>query len=1023
MRLPPEQARPARAFPRRTRRLWIAFAIVVVVVALLSLQGFANFYTDYLWYRSEHLTFVWRGIVEAKLGLASVFVVVMFVATWASLWFVDRMAPRLALFAPELELVRRYQTIVGPHVFAVRTVVSALVAIAVGEGAAGQWQNWILFRHSQPFQYPDPLFGRDAGFFVFQLPFLSFVVNWLLLALLVVFVVTVVSHYLNGSIRLQGAGPRVDPIAVAHLSLVLGLAALVKAVGYYYVQRYQLDFSTRGVVQGANYTDVHVSLPALTLLAVVALFAFAVLVYNVYQRSLVLPAIALGLWAVVGLSIGIIYPALVQAFKVTPSQSTLELPYISDNIKATQFAYGLRPTEVNQQQFAAATSVTSTQATNYQSTLNDAVLWDPGSTATTFQKLQAQRSYFQLSGLSVDRYPLGPNGTLTPVVIGARTLYTQGVPSSSWVNTHLQYTHGYGIVMAPANAASTAGDPSFAVSNLPPQVINADANDNLSLVPPAAAVYFGVQSSNYAVVDSGQSEIDYTDANGSGVSTSKYQGSGGVPIGSFWTRAAFALRFHDFNLLISKLVTPSSQIIFVQGVRQMVQKAAPFLQVDSNPYPVLADGSLYWIVDAYTTTSYFPYSQPADTSGLSNGSGLQGSYDYVRNSVKVVVNAYTGAMSFYIVDPDDPLIEAYSAAFPGLFQPLDSLRNTDPDLLLHLRYPQDFLELQATMYGRYHVSANQAATFYNSAQAWSVAQSPGTGTPSAPLPIGANGSTVRFQPVYEELQLPGQAPGFYAVEPMVPYSQNDRLQTLAGFLVADSDYGSVSSPTYGELSMYTTPQGVSGPALVNSEINGNATISSQISLIDQHGSVVTTGSTLLLPVGNALVYVRPVYVSSSQNNFPQLRYVVAVYGNQVAMASTLQQAVADVFGGAIAGVGVNSNGQPLGPQPQQVKADLAAAASWAKKAAAALALHPPDLGAYEADEAQVSYYVNLANQIISASSSKGGGAPGSGSASGKGSRGSKTPAGSTAKGAGGSPSSTTTTSVPGTSTTVPGGTA
>jgi uncharacterized membrane protein (UPF0182 family) len=980
---------------------------VVVVVALLSLQGFANFYTDYLWYRSEHLTFVWRGIVEAKLGLASVFVVVMFVATWASLWFVDRMAPRLALFAPELELVRRYQTIVGPHVFAVRTVVSALVAIAVGEGAAGQWQNWILFRHSQTFQYPDPLFGRDASFFVFQLPFLSFVVNWLLIALLVVFVVTVVSHYLNGSIRLQGAGPRVDPIAVAHLSLVLGLAALVKAVGYYYVQRYQLDFSGRGVVQGANYTDVHVSLPALTLLAVVALFSFAVLVYNVYQRSLVLPAIALGLWAVVGLSVGIIYPALVQAFKVTPSQSTLELPYISDNIKATQFAYGLRPTEVNQQPFAASTSVTSTQATGAGSTLNDAVLWDPGPTTTTFQKLQNQRSYFQLSGLSVDRYPLGPNGTLTPVVIGTRTLYSQGVPSSSWVNTHLQYTHGYGIVMAPANTASPSGDPNFAISDLPPQVAAADRNE-LSLTAPSAAVYFGIQSNNYVVVDSGQSEIDYTDANGSGVSTSKYQGSGGVPIGGFWTRAAFALRFHDFNLLISKLVTPSSQIIFVQGVRQMVQKAAPFLQVDANPYPVLAGGSLYWVVDAYTTTSYFPYSQPADTSGLAGGSGLQGSYDYVRNSVKVVVNAYTGAMSFYIVNPDDPLIEAYSAAFPGLFQPLDSLRNTNEDLLLHLRYPQDFLELQATMYGRYHVSAGQAATFYNSAQAWSVAQSPGTGTPSSPLPTGANGSTARFQPVYEELQLPGQLPGFYAVEPMVPYSQNDRLQTLAGFLVADCDYGSVSSPTYGELSMYTTPQGVSGPALVNSEINGNATISSQISLIDQHGSVVTTGSTLLLPVGNALVYVRPVYVSSSQNQFPQLRYVVAVYGNQVAMATTLSQAVADVFGGTVAGVGVNSNGQPLGPQPQQVKADLAAAQMWARKAAAALASKPPDLGAYEADEAQVAYYVNLANTIINSMSPKGSG----------GSKGPKPPARS-----GSTSPSTTTTTVPSTSTTAPGGTA
>lgn len=1015
MRLPSEQARPARPAPRRVRRIWIGIAVGVVVIALLSLQGVANFYTDYLWYRAEHLSFVWRSIVEAKLGLAAVFVAAMFVVLWASLWFVDRMAPRLALFAPELELVRRYQSVVGPHVFAVRTAVSAVVAVAVGEGAAGQWQNWILFRHAQPFGVTDPIFGRDVSFFVFRLPFLSFLVNWALIALIVVFVVTTISHYLNGSIRLQGAGPRVDPIAVAHLSLILGAAALVKAIGYYYVQRFELEYSTRGVVQGANYTDVHVVLPALSLLAVIALVAFAVLAYNVYQRSIVLPAIALGLWAIVGIAVGIVYPALVQAFKVTPAQSTLELPYIKDNITATQYAYGLQPGDVSQRSFAASSTVTSAEAAPYEETLNDAVLWDPGATGTTFQKLQTERSYFDLSGLAVDRY-----GD-TPYVIGVRTLDTQGIASPSWVNTHLQYTHGYGLVLSPANAATSDGDPNFSISDLPPQISSGSTGD-LTL-PANEQAYFGMQSTNYVVVDSGQAEIDYTPSNGSGSpTTSSYDpelagggGSGAVPLGSFWTKAAFALRFHDLNLLISKLVTPSSQIIFVQSVEQMVQKAAPFLQVDTNPYPVLSGGSIYWIVDAYTESSWFPYSQAADTSGLSSGSGLQGNYNYVRNSVKVVINAYTGAMQFYVVDASDPLIEAYSEAFPGLFKQISSLQASDPDLLLHLRYPQDFLELQATMYGRYHVPASQAATFYNQAAAWEVAQTPGTGSPSSSLPTGANGATQRFQPVYEELQLgsPSDAPEFDLVEPMVPYSVNDRLQTLSGFLVATSDYND-----YGQLTMYTVGQGVSGPALINSEINANQSIATEISLLDQHGSTVTTGTVLLLPVDGALIYVRPIYVSSSQNPFPQLRLVVVVYGNTVAAAPTLQDALSDVFGAPVPGVGVGSNGQPSGATVASVRALIVSAARWSMLAQQALhAKGGPDLAAYQSDETEANALLQEAAKMLSSSkpssskpssstSSTGGSGAGA-SGAGKGSGSSTPAAGGTRSGSGSGGSGTT----------------
>jgi uncharacterized membrane protein (UPF0182 family) len=1076
MRLPADQARFARPHRGRARRLWVIGILVVLILGLLGLQAIANFYTNYLWYRSESLTYVWRGITETKLSLAAVFTGIMFIGLWLSLYAVDRMSTRVQLYAPELDLVRRYQTVVGHRTALVRTIVALVIAFLVGESAASQWQNWMLFNNEHLFGFTDPLFGRDAGFFVFRLPFLNFVVNWTLLALIVIFVVTAIFHYLNGGIRLQGGGPHIDPIAVAHLSLILGLAAFVKAISYYYVQRYELEYSSRGVVHGASYTDVHVELPAYTLLAVVALVAFGLLVFNVYQRSLSLPLIGIGLWLIVALSVGIIYPAMLQAFRVTPAQSTLELPYISDNIRATNIAYALN--SVDEQQYAANTTLTAAQATGeFRPTLDDSDLWDPSQTATTFNKLQDIKQYFDISGLAVDRYDI--NGTTVPEVIGVRTVTTSGLPSSSWVNTHLAYTHGYGMVLAAANTGSSIGNPAFSISNLPPTDSGAGTP---ALSQPR--VYFGVQSSNYVVVNSAQSEIDYTSggsassATGSQV-TSHYGGPGGIPIGSFWTRAAFALRFHDLNLLISKLITPQSKIIILQDVTQMVEKAAPFLTVDSNPYPVLYNGQIYWMVDAYTTSSYFPYSQTVNTSALSSGSNLQGSYNYIRNSVVATVNAYTGAISFYQlpmpVGESDPVLQAWMAAFPGMFQPYSSLPTV---LAQHLRYPQDMLSVQASMFGRYHVISNTG--FYSGANAWNVAQSPGSGSPTQPLPTNPDGSVIRDTPTYELLQLnpaasatsssspapssssgssgspsssgsagssgssgsgssgPGSGspgttqaqavpPQFVAIEPMVPYSQNDKLQTLAGFMIAGCDPSS-----YGELTMYTTPSNTAGPALVDSEINANTTISGKITVLDQKGSTVTTGAMQILPVSGALVYLVPLYVSSSTNPFPQLKYVVAVLGNSVAMGSSSSasgaraDALQAVLNSAVPVGGVGPLGQPTAPTAAEVRTALEQALRLESAAKAALA--SGNLGLYQSYEDEINTFVTTALNELShvktqpgqsgsgtgagGGSSSGGGSP-SGAGSGSGSKGSK----------GGS---TTTTTTPATSTTsgsaAPGGT-
>lgn len=875
----------------RRRGIWVLLALGILLVLVLVVQGLSGFYTDFLWFHWMGLGTVWRTVVGTKVALATTFVVLAFVLLASSFWLVDKIAPRAMFMAPDTELVRRYQAVVGPHAFAIRNIFALVVSLALGVGTSAQWQHWLLFENPVAFGRADPLFGRDASFFVFRLPFLEFLVDWVLVALLVTILLSAFGHFLNGAIRLQGS-PRIEPRALAHLSLLLGLMALVRAWAYYYVDRFTLDLSDHGVVNGASYTDVHVRLPALTLLSVVALVAFVLLTFNVYQRNWVLPVVAVGLWAFVAIAVGVVYPALVQAFRVTPSQSTLELPYIERNISATKYAMGIGG--VSQRQFPANQDLTPTVLKKYKQTLDDAVLWDPSVVAPTFEKYQDVHSYYTLTPLTVDRYLL--HGVLEPVVTTVRELETSALPNQTWADTHLVYTHGYGVVVAQANSATADGTPDFVAGNLPPT----STSKVLQLRQPG--VFYAPGQDQYVVVRTRQPEVDYQASSGN--QSSEGAGSGGVPIGSFFSRAAFAVHLHDFNLLVSNLLTPRSRIIPITGVRAAVEKALPFLQVDAHPYAVVAHGQLYWMIDAYVATSNFPYAQPAANGFLSPSSGLAGNYNYVRDAVKVVMNAHSGAMRFYTVDAKaDPLIESYERAFPGLFQPISKM---DPSLRQHLRYPQDLLMVQAAMYGRYHVAPSEAALFYSESAAWDISQTSTSvdGEPSKPLESGPDGNVARFTPVYELLQLPGeQGPTFNAVEPLVPYAKTGSVPTLKALLVADS-----SANNYGKLESFVTPADVSiaGPGLANSEISSSATVSKQLTLLGQVGSVVSLGAVQILPIADSLLYVRPLYVSSAQTQLPELRDVVILYGQQVAMAPTLDEALAEVFG-ASAGTTTQAN--------------------------------------------------------------------------------------------------------------------
>jgi hypothetical protein len=896
--------------------LWLVLAVVVLIVVLASLRTLATFWTDYLWFGSVHLSRVWRRLFVVKAELFFGFAAIFFVVMWVNLAVVDRLAPSELALGPEDELVRRYQQRVAPRAVLVRSLVSVVVALIAASGALGQWKNYLLFMNGGSFGATDPQFHKDVGFFVFKLPFLSFLVSWAFVTLVVVAIFTVIAHYLNGGIRVQSGTPSVAPQVKVHLSVLLACMALVKAVGYV-LARYNLDLSQNGYVQGAGYTDVHARLPALTLLIWISLLAAVILLINIRRRGWALPVLGVGLWAFVAVVVGAIYPAIVQTVSVTPSQNSKEQPYIARNIDATRSAIGIN--NVTRTTFNGTQTLTPAGVTANSATLNNVQLWDPTLTSQTYTKLQATKSYYSFNTLAVDRYKV--NGTLTPMVVGVRQVNDGDLPSQGWVNTHLQYTHGYAMILAPSNQ-SNSDNPAFSISKVPPVY----APGAPTIAEPR--VYFGLNNPgggdvNYVLGNTNQPEIDYPPASGQGNPVqSTYNGSGGVQLSNFFIKAAFAVRFGDFNLLVSGLVTDHSRLMFVRDITQMAQKAAPFLSYDSDPYPVLSGGQISWVLDAYTTSDNYPYSQNVDTSSLPSNSGLNQNLNYVRNSVKVVVNAFTGKMTFYdvtaLTKTKDPILQTWEKIFPGMFVPVSDM---PAGLRAHLRYPEDLLSVQAATYGRYHLT--QPLAFYQASNAWNVSQSAGAGSPSQALPstlttngqgaVVSTGQVARMAPIYELFQVPGQsAQSFNLVDAFVPVSKGDQIQTMAGFIVAGSDPGQ-----YGKLTVFQTPP-IDGPALVDADISATQKISSQISLLNQNGSSVQLGTLQVVPVGDSMLYFRPFYVESSRNPFPNLDYYIVVYSgptgqSQVAFEPTLTGALQDLFQVGLPGQAAPPPTQSTGP--------------------------------------------------------------------------------------------------------------
>ena len=889
---------------KRRRRVLIVLGVIVAFVLLTSLRGIASFYTDFLWFDSLGQSGVWSGIVGTQLSLALAFIGIFFVLAWLNLYVADRLAPAYRGSGPEDEMLERYHDLVGRRKGWVRVGVAGVLAVIAGAGVSSEWNTWILFRNGRDFGIEDEQFGRDVGFYVFDLPFLSFVVNWLFASLLIILIVTAVAHYVNGGIRVQAPNRGVTPQVKAHLSLLLAALALVRAADYWF-SRFELTTSSRGTVDGALHTNVNADLPVLNLLLLIALAAAVLFVVNIWRRGWVLPAVAVGLWGFVSVAAGAIYPQFVQRFQVQPNELARERPFIERNIEATRQALGLD--RVRTERFQPQNSADDVELAGAQDTIRNIRLWDPAPNLTgqTFQQQQAIRDYYTIGSVSADRYMI--DGELTQVNIGARSINRSGIPGGGWEREHLGFTHGYGAILAPSGASERGRFPDYLLRDVPVRTDGEEGLDSIQL-DEQPGVYFGEGLDGYVMTNTNFDEIDFEGPEGQVVTD--YNGEDGVEMGSLWRQGLFGLRFGDINPVISSEVDGDTRIQFNRDILDRVTTLAPFLDHDADPYPVILDGRIIWVVDMYTTTDRYPYAQSVDANVARQGSGLSGDFNYIRNSVKATVDAFDGTVNFYVIDEDDPIADAYRRAFPDLFSDFE---DAPEGLEEHLRYPEDLFRVQTTAWSRYHLS--DPDDFFTQSNAWLVARDPGTAS-ADPATVVTNeqgqitGETIapRMSPYYQVLQLPngngdgagsqvnpGNQAEMALIRPFVPFSEDDNRQQLTAFMAARMEPGN-----YGELVVYETPRDAlpNGPGLAARSINADDRVSELETLLDQAGSQVRLGNLLMIPIDDALVYVQPMYVvaESESGELPAIEQVIVVVEDEVVVERTLAEALEAHFG-------------------------------------------------------------------------------------------------------------------------------
>lgn len=855
---------------------------VIIIAAIIVISVLAGIWTDFLWFHSVGYTRVFTTTYGIKWALFFVAAVFMAAVIGCNIWLAYRLRPEHRPVTPDQQGLEAYRQVIDPHRRLALGAVLGLIGLISGLTAAGSWRTWMLFANRVPFGVKDPQFHLDISFFVFVYPFIRMALTYLFTAVLLSLLLAAAVHYLYGGLRPQQRGARATPGARAHLFVLVGVFVLLKAVAYW-VDRYGVNFSSRGFVQtGASYTDVHAILPAKTVLAVIALICAALFFAGAARRSAMLPAIGFGLLVLSAIIIGGVYPAIIQQFVVKPNELVKETPYIAREITSTRAAYGI--SDVTATPYSAVSSEPPSTLAKQAATLPDVRILDPGVVSPAFQQLQQVKGYYKFASvLSVDRYKLPGSSVPQDMVVGVRDMSGPPAGQGNWINSHLVYTHGYGFVAASANATQS-GNPLFTESDIPP-------TGELGVTQPR--VYFGQQETSYAIVGGHQKELDYPNSSASGQANTTYTGGGGVPVGSALHRVLYAIKFRQVNILLSGAIDKNSKIMYIRDPLSRVAKVAPFLTLDSNTYPVVAGGQIYWVVDAYTTTDNYPYSQrlslqQATSNSYSPGGsvvGPGGQVNYIRNSVKAVVNAYTGAVSLYQWGPNDPVLEAWEKAFPGVIKPQADIPG---NLMPHLRYPPDLFEVQRQILAQYHVT--QAQEFYGGQNYWTV--------PTDPSGVAPRQSSQ--PPYYLTMTIPGQPQQEFSLT--TSFTPKGR-QNMAAYMAVDSN---PQSSDYGTIRVLQLPQDttIRGPEQVQNDFESNSVVASALTLLRQGGSTVTQGNLITLPVGGGLLYFEPVYVSQASGAgsgaYPTLQDVLVYYngpnGGEIGFAKTLPDAVAQVFG-------------------------------------------------------------------------------------------------------------------------------
>ncbi len=922
-------------FPKRNpgeRRRIGALPLTVIILTVLAvvLVSLSGFYVDYLWFKSVEYSEVWTKLLTTRASLFVIFGLFTSLIIVSNILIAYKRRPVYVPTSLEADNLERYRAQIEPIKRA--AIIGIALAIFYFAGTAGSrfWELWMLYRNATPFGVTDPQFNRDISFFMFTLPFWQALVGWAISTLILATIAATAVHYIYGGIRPQVREDRTTVTARVQLSILLGTIVAIKAVAYW-LDRFALSTSDQGIITGLTFTDVNAVLPAKSILVGIAIICSLLFFANIIRRSWVLPAAGLALLGLSSFLIAGVYPALIQQFQVKPSESAKEAPFIQRNIESTRAAYGLDKVEIKE--YEATTRTSAGQLAKDVDSISNIRLMDPNVLSATFRQLQQIKPYYTFNeSLDIDRYVI--DGKLRDMVVAIRELNIDGNPNRNWINDHLVYTHGFGLVGAYGNTQDVDGKPVFTMGDIPPKGILGDFEPR---------IYFGENNPEYSIIGGAKGsdpiEFDYPDdASPNGQKNYTYTGKGGVPMGSLFSRLLFAIHYQEQRILLSNLINSESKIIFNRVPRERVAKVAPWLKIDGDPYPAIVDGRVLWLIDGYTTSDGYPYSRTVDVSGATtdalniNNNPLtavpNSKINYIRNSVKATVDAYDGTVTLYAWDEKDPLLQTWMKAFPGVVKARSQMSE---GLVSHVRYPEDIFRVQRDVLSLYHVK--NANAFYGGQDFWRVPRDPST--------LGANAGAQ--PPYFYTLKLPGEEKAAFSLT--TPFVPRGGRENLSAFAVVNSDPGE----NYGKFTVLQLQRStnIAGPSQVASNFEANPNVALSLSLLRQGGSDVVLGNLLTVPAGGGLLYVQPVYVRATANAaaYPLLQKVLVSFGEKIGFDDTLRGALDQVFGGDS---GSTSTGTETPTQGSGTNGALAQALASAQRALAdaQAALAKGDFAAY-----------------------------------------------------------------------------